>query len=239
MSSPRIYIEGEIRTGIPVELPEAAAHHITRVLRLNAGDSITLFNGEAGEYPGTIEIVTKKQTSVLPGQFIDEPRTSSLSIELGICILKKDAMDRVVTKAVELGVTAITPIVSDHCAVSRKLIAKRASHWRQVSIAACEQCGLNILPRLRESSPTSEWIERQSSDLKLVSTQGQNPIKPSGESVSSVSLLVGPEGGFSSSELEDAEKHGFAAVTFGSRILRAETAPIVAISVLQHIWGDY
>ncbi|MBT4159988.1 MAG: 16S rRNA (uracil(1498)-N(3))-methyltransferase [Gammaproteobacteria bacterium] len=238
-SLPRFHVTGGITTGTIFNLPPDAVHHLIHVLRLAVGDEVIIFNGAGGEHHCRIESISKKTASLFPEQFSPVNRNSDLHIHLGLCILKKDAMDRALTKSVELGVTAITPLISEHSTVARKIIYDRISHWQQVVISACEQCGLNIPPHLHEPAQLSDWISQTESDLKLVATQFGESLPTERSSQNSVCLLVGPEGGFSDDETDSASNAGFISVKFGNRILRAETAPLVAISVIQHLWGDH
>ncbi len=238
MAISRFYVPGSLELGASVALPENTAHHLARVLRLQTGDSVILFNGEGGEFECIIETLEKKAVTVRPLSFSDDDRATSLKVHLGMCILKRDAMDNVFMKATELGVTSITPLVSDHCAVSRKSIENRQKHWKQVSISACEQCGLNILPQIDEPQQLTEWIQSRDGKRIIALPDATTPVNAA-EHPSEVSLLVGPEGGFSDAEVDAASASGFEAVSFGARMLRAETAPIVALSVLQYEWGDF
>lgn len=239
MSLPRFFIPAKIRTGQLSTLPESASHHLARVLRLKIDGEIIIFNGQGGEFLCTIQKITDKQVEVMPVQFHPEDRAARLKIHLGLCIQKRDSMDRVITRAVELGVTSITPIASDYCTVAKKVISSRGPHWQKITLAACEQCGLNLLPELKASMSMADWLVSQDSDARLIAIPNSHPIEVTGAIVDTVSLLIGPEGGFSSSEITAATRAEFEQVTFGERILRAETAPIVALSVLHHIWGDF
>jgi len=235
---PRFFIPGSITTGVPLDLPHSTAHHLKHVLRLSDGE-ITVFNGEGGEYRCRIAEVGRKNVTVKPLEFIDVDRRARLCVHLGLCILKKDAMDRALGRSVELGASRITPLVSEHCTVASKVIRNRVDHWRQVIIAACEQSGLNLLPILDEPRPLVDWVESTAPGLKLISLQGHQPLPDTSDFPDSTSLLVGPEGGFSTDEINTSVNAGFVPVTFGERVLRAETAPLVALSVLNRLRGDY
>lgn len=238
MALSRFYVEDNLEVDQPIALPTDVAHHLARVLRLNTGDTVILFNGEGGEYQCIIETLDKKAVTVLPHRFVDDNRETSLNVHLGMCVLKREAMDNVFMKATELGVSAITPLLSDYCTVSKKAIAKRQPHWQQISISACEQCGLNVLPRIHTPLPLNDWVDEQTGKRIIALPDADQPINTT-EHPAEVSLLVGPEGGFSPDEAGYAMDSGFEAVSFGARILRAETAPIVALSVLQYEWGDF
>ena len=239
MTLPRFFVDGSIKIGETFVLPEASGHHLARVLRKTTAESIVLFNGEGGEFICSIESIKKNHVAVRPVKYDENNRAPHLKTTLGLCILKKDSMNSVLTKVTELGVSRITPIISDHCAVAHKVIHNRETHWRQVVIAACEQCGLNLLPALDPATNLSEWLATSSAEIRLMAVLGSSPIPHSVSVVNSVSLLTGPEGGFSEAEETEAIKAGFNTVTFGERVLRAETAPIVALSVSHQVWGSF
>jgi 16S rRNA (uracil1498-N3)-methyltransferase len=239
MTLPRFFVEGSIKTGKTFLLPEASGHHLARVLRKEATDSIVVFNGEGGEFVCSIESIRKNKVEVKPVEYDEIDRAPRLKTNLGLCILKKDSMDSVLAKATELGVSRVTPIISDHCAVAHKVIRHREPHWRQVMVAACEQCGLNLLPALDPATNLTDWLATSSADIRLLAVPGSSSIPRTISVVDSVSLLTGPEGGFSESEEKEAINAGFNTVTFGERVLRAETAPVVALSVAHQAWGNF
>ena len=238
MATPRLFVDIELTSGEQLTLPRAPAHHIATVLRKKTGDAVILFNGKGGEYACQLEQADRKSVIVQVGEFSSNDRTPPLNIHLGMSILKKDPMDAVLGRVVELGVREITPIVSDHCAVSTKMIKNRQTHWQAVIISSCEQCGLNRLPLLHDPITTESWLKQAKADRKIVALPGGGQLS-TGSAAKTVSILVGPEGGFSDREVELAAAENFEPATFGERILRAETAPAVAISVLHRTWGDY
>ena len=239
MTLPRFFVEGSIKIGKTFALPETSGHHLARVLRKSTAESIVVFNGKGGEFICSIESIRKNHVEVRPVKYDENDRAPQLRTTLGLCILKKDSMNSVLTKVTELGVTRITPIISDHCAVAHKVIHHRETHWRQVMIAACEQCGLNLLPVLDPATNLSDWLATSSADIRLLAVPGSSPIPRTKSIVNSVCLLTGPEGGFSEAEEKEAINVGFNTVTFGERVLRAETAPIVALSVSHQVWGSF
>jgi 16S rRNA (uracil1498-N3)-methyltransferase len=239
MALPRFFVEGSIKIGKPFALPLESGHHLARVLRKTTEQRIIVFNGEGGEFICSIESIKKNQVTIRPFKYDENDRAPHLRTTLGLCILKKDSMNSVLTKVTELGVSRITPIISDHCAVAHKVIHHRETHWRQVVIAACEQCGLNLLPALDPATNLSEWLATSSADIRLLAVPGYSSIPRTTPTVNSVSLLTGPEGGFSKAEEKEAIDMGFNTVTFGERVLRAETAPVVALSVSHQVWGSF
>ena len=239
MTLPRFFVEGSIKEGKTFLLPQAAGHHLARVLRKTTADRIKVFNGEGGEFTCSIESIRKHQVEVKPTGYDEVNRAPQLKTTLGLCILKRDSMDSVLTKVTELGVSRVTPIISDHCAVAHKVIRNREAHWRQVIVAACEQCGLNLLPTLDAATTMTDWLATSGADIRLLAVPGSAPISNAISTVDSVSLLTGPEGGFSETEEKEAISAGLNTVTFGERVLRAETAPVVALSVAQQVWGSF
>jgi 16S rRNA (uracil1498-N3)-methyltransferase len=219
-------------------LPDKVSHHMTRVLRMQPGDEVTLFNGEGGEYLCAISSISRNETRIRVYQFHEADRSSSLNIHLGLCILKKDAMDRVLQYAVELGVTSITPLVSDHCTVAKRVIRSRQDHWRQVALSACEQSGLNSPPSVADFMDLQDWLPL-ATGLRLICVPGESSLVKGDDDPESLSILTGPEGGLTHAEVNLACQAGFREVTFGQRVLRAETAPLVALSVAHRAWGDY
>ncbi|MNI53319.1 Ribosomal RNA small subunit methyltransferase E [compost metagenome] len=149
-------------------------------------------------------------------------------------------MDWAIQKATELGANEITPIVSERCEVRLKdeRADKRLAHWRQVAISACEQCGRSTLPIIHPPVTLADWIKGSDADLKLVLHPVAEPLT-SHEKPARLAFLIGPEGGLSDAEVEQAKGAGFQAARLGPRVLRTETAPVVALSVAQQLWGDF
>lgn len=235
---PRFFIDDELLPGTELSLPEAAAHHLTRVLRLKEGDGLVLFNGRGGETGATIQSIAKKKVMVSLGTALDLDRASKIDVHLGLCVLKRDAMDRAITRCVELGIRELTPVISENCTVSGKVIADRHHHWHQIAIAACEQCGLNLIPEIHEAAAFSGWIDTVEADMKIVASPAGGGL-PGTSAVNSAILLTGPEGGLTSAEESAASRAGYRPVRLGPRILRGENAPAVALSVIQQVWGDF
>ncbi len=239
MSLPRFYVSQPLRPG-RVELPDASAHYISRVLRMQAGDALQLFDGSGLEFAGVIAAVGKKSLTVelessQPGQ-----PDSPLRVHLGQVLSRGERMDWAIQKATELGVTEITPLFSERCEVrlNDERTQKRLEHWQQVAISACEQCGRSSVPLIHAPVAVSQWQAVVEADLKLVLHPDEQPLA-SHARPQRLALLIGPEGGLSPSEVSAAQSAGFAAACFGPRVLRTETAPIVALSLAQFLWGDF
>lgn len=235
----RFFIDAPLSLG-EHDLPETQAHYIGRVLRMAPGDAVQLFDGSGQEYLGQLLEVGKKTvrvslTEALPGQ-----AESSLHVHLGQGLSRGERMDWAIQKATELGVNVITPIVSERCEVRLKdeRADKRLAHWRQVAISACEQCGRSSVPLINPPLTLSEWLAACDEQLKLVLHPVAEPLV-SHERPTSLAFLIGPEGGLSEAEVEQAKAAGFHSARLGPRVLRTETAPVVALAVAQQLWGDF
>jgi len=239
MTLPRFFVQVDLNVGEKTSLNVGVAHFLRQVLRLESGAEVILFNGGGGEYRSRLEDVSKKAVTVTPEKFIDTNRAGALSVHLGLCVLKRDAMDNAIGRAVELGAKTITPIISDHVAVASKVIARRSEHWQKVVFSACEQCGLNLVPEIAAPTEISTWLRGREEETKLVASIGAPPLPSSSKPEGQIALLIGPEGGLAEAEVSHAFALGFTGLGLGERILRAETVPLVALSVLQRTWGDY
>ena len=222
------------------DLPEAQAHYIGRVLRHAAGDAVQLFDGSGQEYLGELVEVGKKAVRVELREQLAGQAESPLRIHLGQGLSRGERMDWAIQKATELGVSEITPIVSERCEVRLKdeRADKRLAHWRQVAISACEQCGRSVLPVIHSPITLAEWQGHVQAELKLVLHPVAAPLE-SHARPHSLAFLIGPEGGLSEAEVAQAKAAGFHAARLGPRVLRTETAPVVALAVAQQLWGDF
>jgi 16S rRNA (uracil1498-N3)-methyltransferase len=243
MSLPRFHIAGELRAGMTLTLPESAAHHAARVLRLRVGDGVTLFNGQGGEYPALIMAIDRQAVTVEVGDHDAVERESPLAVTLVQAISSGERMDLTIQKAVELGAQRIVPVDSQRSVVRLKgeRAEKRVAHWQQVAIAACEQCGRNRVPEVAMIVPLEAWLAgERNATLRWALIPGANtalrelprPDKP-------IELLVGPEGGLTAAEAEQAQRAGYLPVRLGPRVLRTETAAPALLAALQALWGDF
>ena len=243
MRTIRIYTDQPLTIGEPLALNPTASRHLVSVLRLKAGDTITLFNGQGGEFLCTLEQCSPKKVIAKVHSFEGITRESPLNIHLGIGISRGDKMDWVIQKATEAGVTEITPLFTERTEVKLKgeRAEKKIRHWQQVSASACEQCYRNQLPTLHPPIALNEWLREAQAEKKLVlHHRSQQTLSQLGnQRTNSVALLIGPEGGLTTQEIELAEAAKFSSLTLGPRVLRTETAPIIAIGILQSLWGDY
>ncbi|MGI9296105.1 MAG: 16S rRNA (uracil(1498)-N(3))-methyltransferase [Pseudomonadales bacterium] len=240
MRVPRIYHGSPITAPGSLLLDDRAAHYLRQVLRLRSGNPIVVFDGRGGEWQAAITKLDKKSVQLDLQHFTPVDRSGPLTIHLGIGLSRGERMDWIVQKATELGVRAITPLLTERCEVKLQgeRLTKRMQHWQAVSISACEQCGLNVLPELHSPVSSLQWAQQHSADLKLVlhpeAGQDLNPdVTPD-----SALLAIGPEGGFTDQEVQQLKTTDFTVLRLGERVLRTETAPLVALSILQHRWGD-
>ena len=235
----RFFIDAPLSLG-QHELPETQAHYIGRVLRHAVGDAVQLFDGSGQEYLGELIEVGKKAVRVELREQLAGQAESPLRIHLGQGLSRGERMDWAIQKATELGVGEITPIVSERCEVRLKdeRADKRLAHWRQVAISACEQCGRSVLPVIHAPVSLAEWQAHVQAELKLVLHPVAAPLE-SHARPHSLAFLIGPEGGLSEAEVAQAKAAGVHAARLGPRVLRTETAPVVALAVAQQLWGDF
>lgn len=235
----RFFIDAALALGQHA-LPEAQAHYIGRVLRLAEGDAVQLFDGSGQEFIGELVEVGKKSVRVELREAFAGLAESPLRVHLGQGLSRGERMDWAIQKATELGVAEITPLVSERCEVRLKdeRADKRLAHWRQVAISACEQCGRSVLPVIHPPVTLGEWQKQVAAELKLVLHPVAEPLASHARPVT-LAFLIGPEGGLSDAEVEAAQQQGFQAARLGPRVLRTETAPVVALSVAQQLWGDF
>lgn len=235
----RFFIDAPLSLG-EHELPEAQAHYIGRVLRMAEGDALQLFDGSGHEFRGTLLEVGKKRVVVRLGESFAGQVESPLRIHLGQGLSRGERMDWAIQKATELGVNDITPIFSERCEVRLKdeRADKRLTHWRQVAISACEQCGRSRVPVIHPPMLLADWIKQTQADLKLVLHPVAEPLE-SHAKPATLAFLIGPEGGLSDAEVAQAQDAGFLPARLGPRVLRTETAPVVALAVAQQLWGDF
>ncbi|MCB2250461.1 16S rRNA (uracil(1498)-N(3))-methyltransferase [Pseudomonas chlororaphis] len=235
----RFFIDAPLSLG-EHELPEAQAHYIGRVLRMAEGDALQLFDGSGHEFRGTLLEVGKKRVVVRLDESFAGQVESPLRIHLGQGLSRGERMDWAIQKATELGVNDITPIFSERCEVRLKdeRADKRLTHWRQVAISACEQCGRSRVPVIHPPVLLADWIKQTQADLKLVLHPVAEPLE-SHAKPATLAFLIGPEGGLSDAEVVQAQDAGFLPARLGPRVLRTETAPVVALAVAQQLWGDF
>ncbi|MDH5784463.1 MAG: 16S rRNA (uracil(1498)-N(3))-methyltransferase [Chromatiales bacterium] len=241
MRIPRIFHPESLCDNSRLALASNAARHVGRVLRLREGDELTLFNGCGGEYPATIVELNKRELWVECKERVESECESPLKITLAQGVSKGDRMDYTIQKAVELGISTIVPLNTERSVVSLKgeRLEKKLEHWRGVIISACEQCGRNTLPVLSPLTSLHEWLMQPLNGMGLTLDHraecGVNALSPEH---TTITLLVGPEGGLSVAERSAASAAGYHGMRLGPRVLRTETAALTALAALQSRWGD-
>ena len=242
MRIPRIYLPVDLTSDTEVELDDRAYQHVVQVLRLKQDAALMLFNGKDGEYEATLITAEKRHAVVLIGKYSNPLSESPLAIHLGLGISKGERMDFAIQKAVELGITDITPLFTERSVVQLddKRQEKRLKHWQGIIQSACEQCGRTVLPELHAMPDYNDWVKHIDADsTKLIldpySTKKLTNISPA---PTRIRLAIGAEGGFSGKEIKSALDNGYLGLNLGPRILRTETAVIAGLAALQTVWGD-
>ncbi|MEK5761768.1 16S rRNA (uracil(1498)-N(3))-methyltransferase [Acinetobacter junii] len=232
----RFYIETELNTGNTIELTESVFHHWVRVLRAKVQEKAIFFNGKGGEYRVTLTEINKKNAFVSVDHFEAIDRTAPFKVILGQVMSKGDRMDYAIQKATELGVTTIQLLTSNRCEMRLKYDRdqKKLDHWQSVAVAACEQCGMNIVPKVLAPISIEEWIQTDLPISRLVMAPNKDQKNVLLDAQPELALLIGPEGGLSESEIGLSNQHGFVNWCIGDRVLRTETAPVVALSILNY-----
>lgn len=239
---PRFYCPEPLEIGLQLKLPEPITRHI-QVLRLTVSDSITLFNGQGGEFSASIIEITKNLAMVEIKAFFARELELDHSLTLAQGLPEANKMDWIIEKAVELGATAFIPLAASRSVV--KLTADRAEkkmrHWQGIMAAAAEQCGRNRLPHLAEPVNFTQWVAQTDLHKRLllspratVSLSDWVRHQPA----QALTIMVGPEGGFSDAEEELAIQRGAICVSMGPRVLRTETAGLAALAAIQALWGE-
>lgn len=243
MRIPRIYHTGSLAVGQVVALSVEATQHLVKVLRLKNDAPLILFNGDNHQYDAVLLLQGKKAVAkIVEKHFVN--RESGLNIQIVQGISRGSRMDYTIQKAVELGVNAIFPVVTlrGNVKLSEERAENRLQHWQKVAQSACEQCGRNIVPIISPPQSLVEWLVNLTTPaLRLVLAVGATEtlkditILPENQTII---LLIGPEGGLSEEEVQMAEKMKFSRLSLGPRVLRTETAAVVAMSIAQAKWGD-
>lgn len=242
MRIPRIYVELPLQENSVFDLPQTSFQHVCKVLRLKNDYSLILFNGQGGQYTAKLKNVEKRSAQVAVETFQALTNESSIKVTLGQTLSRGERMDYAIQKAVEAGVHTIQPLFSERCEVklNSERLDKKIQHWQQTAISAAEQSGRGHVPKIKEPINLLEWVEECKDMLKI--TLHHHSAKPisqmSAPTDKSISVLIGPEGGLTEDEVESSVKQGFQPVALGPRVLRTETAPIVALTCINLLWGD-
>ena len=239
----RVYVEAALAPGARIAATGPAALHIRRVLRLGAGDPVTVFNGDGSDYSARIAEVDSARVEIEVLERAAARAESPLALTLVQGIARGERMDLIVQKATELGVAAIQPVLAARSVVKLDAAsaARRLAHWRSIAIAASEQCGRARMPRIATPVPLAEWLTRPTADSPArlqLALDATEPLVTAAAGADVIELLIGPEGGLDAMERKTAERAGYRRCSLGPRVLRTETAAVAALAVLQAVGGD-
>ena len=243
MAITRLFVRGDLQPDQALQLDEEQSRYVARVLRLRVGDAIAVFNGESGEFSATVSSLGKTSAAIAVGAALESSTESPLKVHLVQGVSRGERMDLIVQKATELGVKRISPVLTEYGVVKldRSRAAKRREHWQKVAESACEQSGRIRPPLIDDPLSLKAWLGAKTpeSDVDLIlQPDATTPMASLQPPRTKVCLLIGPEGGFSDTEYDDASVAGFTSVSLGPRVLRTETAAIAAIAVAESMWGD-
>ncbi|AIR70542.1 16S rRNA (uracil(1498)-N(3))-methyltransferase [Dickeya fangzhongdai] len=242
MRIPRIFHPDTLAPqGGETDLSEDAANHVGRVLRMNAGQALQLFDDSNRVFDAEILQAGKKSVRVRYAAGQTEDRESPLHLHLGQVMSRGEKMEFTIQKSIELGVNVITPLLSERCGIKLdgERLEKKITQWQKIAIAACEQCGRNRVPEIRPVQTLESWCAEPDNGLKLnLHPRAANSINTLPLPVSRIRLLIGPEGGLSADEIAMTATQGFTDILLGPRVLRTETTALTAITALQVRFGD-
>jgi len=242
--SPRLYLNTPLRAA-EVTLSSHQTHYLGRVLRLKPGDSVVIFNGAGDEWHATVDKLNRDHAILRLVAELEPLPESPLRVALVQSLVKNDAMDMIVQKATELGIHSLMPVSTEFSVVKldKDRVTRRLEHWKKIAASACEQSGRHRPPVIHEPQELALGLNQIPAEhLKLVlqppGTQQPPAARLPVERPAGVAVLIGPEGGLSERDIQDANRAGFARITLGARILRAETAALAACTLVQRQWGD-
>jgi len=245
MTTPRLLVP-DAASGAVITLPADEAHHVSKVLRLSAGANVRIFNGQGAEWDARLETIGRAGVTVAIGVSVEPLREPPVRITLAIGLLKGEQMDAVVRDATMLGVSAIVPLISAHVAASWPVprLESARERWRRVAIASVRQCGRAVVPEIISARSFDEVLTNVGDDAIVMCVEPSANVDHSSGSgarslprPASARLCIGPEGGWSEREIGRALAAGARLLQLGPRTLRAETAPVVALTVLWTEWG--
>ncbi|MBS0422374.1 MAG: 16S rRNA (uracil(1498)-N(3))-methyltransferase [Proteobacteria bacterium] len=236
----RVFVDGDLQAGQKLTVDGGAGNHIVRVLRSRVGDRLTVFNGRGGEHAAAIDEIRRDTVLLNVLEHRDTDRESAFDLTLAQGISRGERMDWVVQKATELGVTRIAPVFTERSVVhlDEKQAAKKVQHWRGIAVAACEQCGRNVVPVIDPPMTVYELLEKGVTGAALLLSPGASLRITDAQAGAGATVLIGPEGGLAQVEQDAALRAGFTAVRMGPRVLRTETAAVCALTLLQQKFGD-
>jgi 16S rRNA (uracil1498-N3)-methyltransferase len=238
---PRFHCPQPLAIGLHIDLPETVAHHV-HVVRLAPGDTVTLFNGDGGEYTAVLQTVEKRRASAEIKAHTARDAELPYAVTLAQALPEASKMDWIIEKAVELGAAAIQPLAARRCVVrlSGERAEKKLAHWQGVIVAASEQSGRNRLAHLAPVDEFKDWVAQQDLHRRVILTPRANESLADWarhQPPQALTIMVGPEGGFSEEEENLALANGALALSMGPRILRTETAALAALAMLAAMWG--
>jgi 16S rRNA (uracil1498-N3)-methyltransferase len=240
---PRFLAESIDPAARNARLAEDEARHLSQVLRLGAGDEVAVFDGAGREFRGRIVRIERDGADVLLTEEVLASPEPTVRLTLAQAVIKGEKMDDVVRDATMMGVTAIAPLITAHTAAHMRA-GRAPDRWRRIAVASAKQCRRAVVPAIGEGTTFVDWLAQDSAALRLMlvepsaSVEGHPLSTIGGSRPESASLLVGPEGGWSAAEIDAAVRAGYVPITMGHRTLRADAVPIVAIGLLQFVWGD-
>ncbi len=240
---PRFYCNLPLDVGMQLDLPDAVAHHLA-VLRLGTGEPVVLFNGQGGEYSAVITQAERRRCTVEIKSFDPREAEPGHALTLAQALPEGSKMDWIIEKAVELGATTIQPLAAARSVVrlSEERAEKRLAHWQAVAIAAAEQCGRNRIPSIGGLQSFSNWVgQRDLHPRILLSPRATQSLSDWARHhpPQALSVMIGPEGGFSADEEAAAIAHGAICLSVGERVLRTETAGLAVLAALNALWGEF
>lgn len=240
----RFFVPAADATGSVVALPEEEAAHLTRVLRLKVGDAVRVFDGRGREWTAEVSDIGKLHTMVQLRNPVEPAREPQIDIALAMAVLKSDKMDDVVRNAVMLGVRRLVPLVTDRTEIAFSTIGRRGRipRWQRIAVASAKQCGRAVVPEVLDAVILTTALELTSTSTRLLFVDPQSqaaalPIRDV-ERSRELTIFVGPEGGWTDTELGTARNSGAVLTTLGTHTLRADAAPMVAITALRVLWED-
>ena len=240
---PRFHVPEGLAPGARAALPDEAAHHALRVLRLDDGDAVVVFDGRGGEWQARLARSGPACYAVLD-VYDATDRVPALPLTLVQGLPAADKMDWIVQKCTELGVAQIRPVAAKRSVVklSGERMERRVRHWQQVAVAACEQSGRNRLPLVAHLLDLPQYLAlapQENETRILLAPEAPCSLREMARPTGPVTLLIGPEGGFEEGETSAALAAGFTPLTLGPRVLRTETAGIAALAAIMALWGDF
>ena len=240
---PRFLAESIDASRLSARLGHDEARHLSQVLRLGVGDEIAVFDGAGREFRGRVERIARDAADIRLTEEVAASPEPAVRITVAQAVLKGEKMDDVVRDATMMGVSAIEPLVTEHTAAHMKA-GRAPERWRRIAVASAKQCRRAVVPAIGVGTAFADWLALDAAALRLLlvepsaSVEGHPPSTLAGDRPASASLLVGPEGGWSVAEINAAVAAGYLPITLGRRTLRADAVPIVAVGVLQFVWGD-